>query len=118
MDDDQEFRIFVYKNRITAISQQNLYSVNEWLASKDDGEIKVIVEHIISGFDKEIAPKMNWLGSYVMDLVLIGSGLYFIEPNTWGGDYSSGSSLFHWERDRDLLYQDPPTKIEIRFVNK
>ena len=36
VDRDKEFRVFVYNNKITAISAQHLYSVNDWLNSLSD----------------------------------------------------------------------------------
>lgn len=48
IDPQKEFRIFVYDNEITDISQQHIYSVNDWLSSiRSDLEIKEIIKKIM-----------------------------------------------------------------------
>ena len=118
INDDKEFRIFVHENEITAISQQHLYSINEWLNGLTDDEIKNKVQKILEHFDKEIRDKMRYMGSYVMDLALVGDDEvpYFIEPNSFGKLYASGSALYQWIYDHDTLY-DPET-VEFRYVNE
>ena len=118
MDWDKEFRVFVYNNKITAISQQHLYSVNKWLLNKTDDEIKDIVVKIVKYFNSNISDKLGFIKDYVMDLSLIEEDEtpYFIEPNKFGKEYGSGSSLFHWETDHDDLHES--NTIQFRFVNK
>ena len=105
IDSDKEFRIFVYNNEITAISCQHLYEVNGWLNSLKDDEIVLMVEKIIDYFNGCIKEKMMYMGSYVMDLALVGEEdePYFIEPNSFGKYYASGSALFQWKIDEEVL---------------
>ena len=44
----KEYRVFVYKNNITAISQQNLHAVNEFLSAfpEDEERDKIIAKHV------------------------------------------------------------------------
>jgi hypothetical protein len=51
-----------------------------------------------------------------MDFALVGESLepYFIEPNSWGGDYAAGSALFGWIQDHDMLHDKEV--IEFRYV--
>ena len=58
---------------------------------------------------------MAYMDSYVMDLALVGDTPYFIEPNPFGKDYASGSALFHWIIDHDVLHD--ANAIEFRYVN-
>lgn len=109
-----EFRIFVFNEQITAISQQNLYSR---LFNEEDNEniipkLKIITDY----FNSDIKNKVNWMKSYVIDFALIdGSQPYMIEFNPFGKEYTSGSALFHWIIDKNILYNDS-NKIQFRYV--
>ncbi len=46
----------------------------------------------------------------------IDDTFYFIEPNCLGGNYPTGSSLFHWKWDDDLLTNDR-WLVELRYQN-
>jgi len=106
----KEYRIFVYKNKITAISQQNLHAVNEFLgAFPEDKDLMNIVEKhvqiICESFQKTIIKKITHTQNYCMDAVILEDGsLYFIEINSFGKEYAAGSALFHWLIDEDKLY--------------
>lgn len=132
-----EFRVFVYNNRITCISQQHLYQVNKEKMT-DDIVIK-IKEH----FETEIRPKITHIQDYTIDLFLdkiktivniathIRSAnisknttsitihesfdVYFIELNSFGKTSASGSALFHWIIDEDKLLNTENT-IYFRYV--
>lgn len=118
MDYQKEFRIFIYQNTITAISDQHLYCVNKWLASKTDTEISALVRKIITFFNDNIKERLAFIENYVMDLALIGEEEtpYFIEPNAFGAKYGAGSALFHWINDHDQLHGKGT--LEFRFVSK
>lgn len=123
IDTDKEFRIFVFENKISAISVQNLYKVNKWLNDLNDEEIKNVIIKIIDYFEKNIKDKLKYLTSYVMDLALINYDSkskefnpYFIEPNTFGRYYSSGSALFQWKIDEDILLGKK--ELEFRYVSE
>jgi len=118
IDFDKEFRIFVYQNKITAISAQHIYVINKWLSNKTTQEIETIVGKIVNYFEENIKDKMSFMANYVMDLALIGDEEtpYFIEPNEFGAEYGSGSALFHWITDYDDLH-DFDT-IQFRFTSR
>lgn len=117
IDSNKEFRVFVYKNEITAISNQNLYSPNEWLMSLTETQIKDIVYLISEFFEANVKDKLEFIESYTMDLAILDNDKpYFIEPNGFGKYYSAGSSLFHWVNDHEKLYDS--TSIEVRFARK
>ena len=115
MDIEKEFRVFVYQNNITAVSSQHIYKVNTWLNSMTDTNIIDIIQDLRQFFILNIRSKMSYAESYVMDIVLLDSGqFYFIEPNTFGSAYSSGSALFQWLLDDEMLHTS--TNIEFRYT--
>lgn len=105
----KEFRVFVYKKKITAISQQNLYNIlfeKDVYYDKIEEEINYYVKIIVNHFYQEIINKIN-LESFTYDFALIDDDEpYFIEPNAFGKEYAAGSALFGWINDEDILYQD------------
>lgn len=121
---DSEFRVFVHNNNITAISQQNIYkdvfkeleNVNE----KTDTYIDIIINY----FHQSIRNKIKFGHLYkresidfTYDFAIINDDQpYFIEPNTFGREYASGSALFHWLKDDKILYQDPVENIYFRYI--
>jgi hypothetical protein len=115
IDTKNEFRVFVYKNKITAISQQHLYSKfhlnnqNE-IVEKIDLIVKYHFEHIIN--------KITWTTNYTYDFAIIDSMLpYFIEMNSFGKEYAAGSALFHWILDEKILYNmDNTNTIYFRYT--
>jgi hypothetical protein len=55
--------------------------------------------------------------NYTFDLVLLNdSTFYFIEPNSFGKEYSAGSALFHWINDSDILLNESCNEIEFRYT--
>jgi hypothetical protein len=106
---DKEFRVFVYNNNITAISQQHLYVTNSILAKIDsDEEKRTLVKHWVDSitdyFDRYVKNRIK-TESCCMDIALTDN-VYFIEINPFGKEYSAGSSLFHWIIDENKLYGD------------
>lgn len=117
LDQDKEFRVFVKNNKITAISSQNIYVINKWLNNFSELQINYLLDDLLQYFDKNIKHKLLFIKSYVMDIYYSGpNDWYFIEPNPFGKEYSSGSALFHWEHDYDLLY-GLKNYIEFRYVS-
>lgn len=111
--DDNEFRVFVYKNKITAISQQHLYK--RVGMSDIENKIKIITEY----FNEVIRKKIDWIENYTYDFAIIDNQEpYFIEMNCFGKEYAAGSSLFHWLLDEQILYNDVDDTIEFRYIRK
>lgn len=118
-----EFRVFVCDNKITAISQQNIYSVlfknyldnNIYFIDMIKEKLNIIIDY----FYKEILPKITWISNYTFDFAIIDSKPYFIELNSFGKEYAAGSALFHWELDEKILYNnfsDGNSTIEFRYT--
>jgi hypothetical protein len=112
-----EFRVFVYNNKITAISQQNLYSV-----LYDDISIQEIPNKltiILDYFNDVIKNKINWLSNYTYDFAIVDNKPYFIEMNCFGKEYAAGSALFHWILDEKILYnsfENGNNIVEFRYT--
>jgi len=118
----KEFRVFVYKNRITAISQQALYDVNDILDKLNESDKNELINKWIniihSYFENEVKNKITHIDSYVMDFAILQDDKpYFIELNTFGKEYASGSALFDWIGDYEILYgMKDPEYIEFRYT--
>lgn len=124
IDQKYEFRIFVFNNKITCISQQNIYSLlfNEHKNNPPEFErmIKEKLDITVSYFYEHIINKINWIKSYTYDFAIIDNKPYFIEMNSFGKEYAAGSALFHWILDSEILYNnftDQKNKfIEFRYI--
>jgi hypothetical protein len=119
-DKNKEFRVFVHKNKITAISQQNLYKENEFLKNIPLDERNSVITKWITiinnYFTNIIRTKIDFVDSYVMDICILETDEpYFIEINCFGKEYAAGSSLFHWLMDEEILY-GKKDKIYFRYV--
>jgi hypothetical protein len=121
LDISREFRVFVRENKITAISQQSLYDINDILEPLNDNDktdmIHKWVDIIKSYFETDIKPKITYIDSYVMDFaILADDSPYFIELNSFGKEYASGSALFGWIQDYNILYGLAGDIIEFRYT--
>lgn len=115
----QEFRVFVYNKKITAISQKNLYQRFENDCSYDNLEkiINNYVTIISTYFYDEIIHKID-IDNFTYDFAILDYDTpYFIELNSFGKEYDTGSSLYYWIIDDDILRQntDIPT-IYFRYT--
>ena len=123
IDLDKEFRVFVYKKKITAISQQHLYTPNATLnaISSTEERYSVInnwVAIINREFHSTIKDRLAYLDSYVMDIAILENDIaYFIEINCFGKEYASGSSLFHWLINEEILYNDKDDTVHFRYTH-
>lgn len=104
-----EFRCFVHRGHLTAISQYHCYTVVPSL--QDAATVRAV--------RKAIGARVAWLlpalpsASCIVDVCYDGrpsdvaldaaDRVLLIEVNPFGADLSSGSGLFSWTRDRDLL---------------
>lgn len=117
----QEFRVFVHKNKITAISQQSLYDSNTILSKLNETEkIKLIhkwIQIITKYFEDEVKKRITHIDSYTMDFAILDDFTpYFIELNSFGKEYASGSALFGWMQDDSILYGVTENLIEFRYT--
>jgi len=108
LDRSHEYRVWVHRRRVTAISQQQWYKQHGHSAEV----VQADAEALIAAFERDIKALMPY-ASGVLDMWVErapeeeGGGIIggrLIEINPWGAGFSSGSSLFHWRRDLDILY--------------
>ena len=123
LNPQKEFRVFVYQNEITAISDQHLYKINEYFNTLSDTQIKEMILQILEFFENNVKTKLDYLGNYTMDLGFIENTSenntdipYFIEPNSFGKLYAAGSALFSWIYDTDVLHDFE--SIEFRYCSE
>lgn len=110
IDDDKEFRVFINNNKITCISQQNIYQTNHTITNHTEKNVliekwmKIIVDY----FNQYVRESLTDIGNYSIDIALINNDdnlvPYLIELNSFGTEYAAGSALFHWIIDADKLY--------------
>lgn len=115
-----EYRVFVYRNKITAISQQHLYEKNSIFNGLDKDElnkkINDYVKIITTYFEEKIKKNITYMDSYTYDFAILpGNNPYLIEINCFGKEYAAGSALFHWIIDEDKLYNQED-KIYFRYT--
>ena len=134
--EDLEFRVFVYRGQITAISQQHCYQRNKILTNLPDSERQVLIRHwvkvLADYINTSVIPKLapTGLHDYTIDIALLSAGgggaggcgrnediPYLIELNCFGPAYAAGSSLFSWIKDNDILLRDGPGPIYFRYVS-
>ena len=91
-----ELRIFVYKNKITGISQYDWYERCQF-KNKNLEKIFDNINILVSKINLET----HYI-SYIVDVhIEFDDSIKFIEINPWG---PSGSCLFEWKRDFDQLH--------------
>jgi len=99
---DHEFRCYVHQRQLTAISQYHCYSYFSSLQDKSHIlRIREAIQHYV-GDVIDCFP----MSSFVIDVAVQPQtySCYIIELNPFGQTMSSGSALFNWDRDFDLLY--------------
>lgn len=105
-DRKREFRVFIYKQQVTAISQ---YTYDKCILSgKSSAFAKEIGLKIKTYLEKEVLPIVCaaiGTNNVVCDIyVNEDSSLRIIEFNSFGYWLAAGSALFNWLTDRELLY--------------
>ena len=111
---DHEFRCYVHNRKLTAISQYHCYSYFE--ALQDREHIEKIRESIMK-YVGEVSHCFP-MPSFVIDVAVFSDyTCYVIEINPFGRTMSSGSALYNWDTDCDLLYgrgntvSKPPIRV-------
>lgn len=119
----QEYRVFVYQNRISAISTQHYSEIDRMLAEMTDDEIRTqIIAKLVDHFDNHnlrdfLAPIVG--PDYTMDIAILeDDSVYFIEPNSFGAMYAAGSACFHWSYEHDELHREEHEPITFKFTDR
>lgn len=117
-DPRREFRVFIYRTKVTAISQYNV-SIKNMLAGKSNTDAKQLASNIKKYLEEEILPKVcEKIGTdnVVCDIyVNKDMSLRIVEFNSFGYWQAAGSALYHWLDDFDKLY-NTQDRTYLRFV--
>lgn len=117
-DPRREFRVFIYKRKITAISQYNI-SIKNMLSGKSNIEAKQLVHNIQQYLENDILPKICDIiktDNLVCDIyVNSDSTLRIVEFNSFGYWLAAGSALFEWLDDKNKLY-NTDGKIFLKII--
>jgi hypothetical protein len=128
IDPKWEFRLFIFGDSLTAISQYNCY---EHYEEFDDPILRETIKCEIANWFKTIRKRINYR-DYVMDIFLDGravntlsscisdgrsvnpqeSCIKIVEINSFGPGLLSGSGLFNWIDDYEVMHSG----FEIRFA--
>ena len=119
-DETLEFRVFIHNKRLTCLSQ--------YIWSKDLGwnydTISNISPSIISFCNNDVIPKVQ-IDSFVVDIIIVPDNndnskysIQVIELNSFGAELASGSALFHWLNDYDIMYGSHSNLIYVRYIDK
>lgn len=101
IDPANEFRCFVYKNRLTAISQYHCYNYYKKLQGREEE-----IRDVIYRFYLKIFQHLPY-EDCVIDVILCTNtelNVKIIEFNSFGSDGMAGSGLYNWARDKNILY--------------
>jgi len=111
-----EFRVFCYHGKVTSISQYNWY--NDIGLSKFESKEEAC-ENIIKFCENDIVPKLSneTQGNWTIDIIYDFSTkkIELVEVNSFGCELAAGSGLFHWVRDKPVMYGEVPY-VELRYV--
>lgn len=103
-----EFRCFIRKNKLRAISQYHCDDFFPELIGKK--------EYILSKI-KEFYMKNSSRIPYedaVMDICILNKEVYLIEFNQFGAETACGSCLYNWDLDYQILYHSEECDMRIR----
>lgn len=98
MSDKEEYRVFVYCGKVTAISRSNRHEIPK----SDREEMQTVRDNIVDWYQekKDLLPKSTCLDMWV-DSELTP---HLIECNVFGAWSGAGSALFHWIDDWEVLH--------------
>jgi hypothetical protein len=111
LDISNEFRVFVKNRQITCISQQHWYKCLHIHSNELTPKIQIIIDY----FNAVVLNLIEY-EDFSYDFTFHNNQPYFIEFNSFGKEYASGSALFHWLIDYDKLYGNSKNSIYMRYV--
>ena len=117
-----EFRCFVYKNKLRAITQYGKeFETNVLFSSKKD-YLKILEK--IKTFYNSIKNHIPY-DDCIMDVLVWDEkqksnnmGVFLIEFNCFGAETPAGSGLFNWIQDHHVLYQSDKPVLRFAFCDE
>ena len=97
---NNEFRIFVRNGKLTGIAQQKWYKKLDFTPKQLEIIMKAINKQYV--YWCQCIPFTSFVADVWVDFE--NGQAYFLECNPFGIWAASGSSLFHWVHDYDVLY--------------
>lgn len=122
-DCDKEFRAFVCKNKVTAISQYNEAEGCGWGACSDIDLTKIVhhTMNLLTAMVKQAAVlKLALPASFTLDVFCHADqdfAVKLIELNSFGAQLAAGSCLFDWVKDYEMLY-GLSNILEVRVIGE
>lgn len=122
IDNRSEFRVFIRNKQLIAISQQCWYNVFHYTPE----ELHIIPQSICTMFYTKLRDLLE-LPSAILDVTVDfkTKQTYLIEINPWATWATSGSALFDWVNDHEIIEPNlkvcdipPPDKIHFRILHK
>lgn len=111
IDTRNEFRLFVFGDRIVALSPQRYWACHDYTQEELEAVEKAV---LTCKLENPFAPGIPYIIDAWIDFEL--RVLHVIEYNCFGDHSGAGSSLFNWIKDHNLLYgQEEQTQF--RFVS-
>ena len=113
----RELRVFVCEGRVTAISQYDWFDTATVFSAMSDAELARVARAVEAFYVEKLNPAWSAVGgtaSIIMDVEYLAETdeVQLIELNSFGAEFASGSALFHWMRDRDIVYRSPASSSE------
>ncbi|GGI92502.1 ATP-grasp domain-containing protein [Legionella impletisoli] len=100
--EQNEFRLFVYQGKVTAISQYNHTCLYPSLtANEHNQEVLNALNDRLTEFAKKAHPEIG-MKDYILDLAVVDDQIRIVELNPFAE--STGGCLFSWRADHDLLH--------------
>lgn len=103
---ENEFRVFVYKGRVTGISPYRWYKFAKEIHIDTANTFS---NHVINFIEKKLVNALNREdATFVVDIICDDltdeQSISLIEINRFGGETGCGSALFHWKNNEKELY--------------
>ncbi len=109
LSSEKEYRCFVYKNKMTAISQYNHYITIPEIQNRE--KLSKIKGMIFKYWDTNIRKLLVDFESYVVDFAVIDEEkVFLIELNPC--DTKTGTCLFNWKVDKEILLNEGLSDLE------
>jgi hypothetical protein len=109
----REFRVFCYKGRVTAVSQDIWWEKLEMHEKYSDGFVEAIVE--LWDNVKALVPFHTCTMDVLMTYEKPKWKAQIVEFNGFGAHLNTGSDLFHWVHDAHILHGEDDG-VTVRFI--
>lgn len=121
-NENMEFRVFVHDKKITAISQ---YIWKKYIGFTDIEIIEICRQIIIYCYTEIIPKAVSLIDNFIIDVIYNinkcnSIPVELIELNSFGKNLATGSALFHWINDDEILckkYESVEnSKVYVRYI--